>query len=171
MRGEKYDRDLDVVAIAKLVRADIKAAIKAGKLPRGTKTSVRTSRFSGGESLTVVIKSVPGARVLSRRRMQLELDDPHRSYHLEPLYSKEGKRILGVVENIVKAYNRDDSDIDTDYWSVHFYEDVKFSYEIVSREREAFANRWRLTDAEPTYSMESANSGEGRKGRSGDSWH
>jgi len=48
--GPKYKRDLDVKDIAKLVRQDIKDAIKGGELPKG-KYGVRISRFAGGCSL------------------------------------------------------------------------------------------------------------------------
>ncbi len=42
MRGSKYDatRDLDIKEVAKLVRADIKQAIKSGRLPKDTQNRV-----------------------------------------------------------------------------------------------------------------------------------
>lgn len=55
--GDKYDGNLDVAEIAKLIRADIKEARKAGDLPDDWKYGVRIARFSGGCSIDVNAKS------------------------------------------------------------------------------------------------------------------
>jgi hypothetical protein len=54
--GTKYEqtKDLDIAQIAKLVRQDIAAEVKAGLLPK-VKYSVRISRYSMGQSLDVTI--------------------------------------------------------------------------------------------------------------------
>lgn len=39
--GAKYNRNLSTTEIAKLIRADIMTAIKAGQLPKGIKVGVR----------------------------------------------------------------------------------------------------------------------------------
>lgn len=56
--GAKYDSSLNVVEIAKRIRADIKAAITAGTIP-AIKTSVRISRYSMGRSIDVTITETP----------------------------------------------------------------------------------------------------------------
>lgn len=54
--GSKYDGNLDITDIARLVRADIKAAVKKGELPTVT-YSVRVSRFSMGQALTITAQT------------------------------------------------------------------------------------------------------------------
>jgi hypothetical protein len=45
--------------IAKLIRNDIKAAVKAGKLPTGIKVSVTTDTYSMGSSIRVSVRELP----------------------------------------------------------------------------------------------------------------
>lgn len=141
--GSKYDRDLDVTEIAKRVRKDIRAAVKAGGLPMGTKTSVRISRFAGGCSLSVWIKELPGIAIMNVRRMRLDIEEPHACHmNRDPeqmeLYSADGKRVKALVEGIVDAYLRDRSDSMTDYFCVNFYGSVDFEHDLEEEEREMF---------------------------------
>jgi len=75
--GDKYDGNLDVADIAKLIRADIKEARKAGELPDDWKYSVRISRFSGGCSIDVAAKS-PRPTLLMNPGMMIAPPDAHR---------------------------------------------------------------------------------------------
>src|SRR5947209_11528557 len=59
--GERHDKDLrDAAQIAKLIRADIKQAIKAGELP-GTFRNyrVRTNKYSMGQSIDIRVEGLP----------------------------------------------------------------------------------------------------------------
>ncbi len=54
--GSKYEqtKDLDIVAIAKLLRQDIKASVKEGRLP-AVKYGVRIERYSMGQSIHISV--------------------------------------------------------------------------------------------------------------------
>ncbi len=119
--GTKYERYLDITKIAKLVRADLKV-----QLP-GYMFSVRTKRFSGGQSLTVDIKGLPeGVVLLNEAHLAWEKDHPHDIYQSYPeearsRYSADVKAAIQVIHDIVGAYNHDRSDTMTDYFDVNFY--------------------------------------------------
>lgn len=114
--GEKYDRDMDVKDIAKLVRADIKKAIKEGTLPKGVKFSVRIDRYSMGQSLNAYMTAWPG-------EVLVKVEDELR-------YTKELEEALKVVRSIIKVYNFDDSDSMSDYFHVNFYSEVSVDYKL-----------------------------------------
>ena len=100
--GSKHVKGQDITAIAKAVKVDIAAALKAegSSLPRGMGYAVRTSRFSQGQSLTITVTSVPA--------------------HLAILTSREILETLGSdLKAIAAAYNAKDGD-----WSA-FYADVR----------------------------------------------
>ena len=124
--GSKYNNGRDIVDIAKLVRSDIANAIKAGLLPKGLKTGVRIERFSMGRSLNVKITAAPGVCFLSVARVRFDMVEPHEFTRL-PLLSPAGKRIIETLEAIMNAYNRNDSDIMSDYHNVSFYGGARFS--------------------------------------------
>ncbi|TET51335.1 MAG: hypothetical protein E3J64_07045 [Anaerolineales bacterium] len=147
-KGSKYaeTKDLDLAEIAKLVRADIKAAVKAGDLPKGTKTSVRISRYSMGQSLTATITECPGLIVANPDRVRFDLDDPHGHTTL-PLLSPDATRVVGVVQDITDSYNYDSSDPASDYYNVRFYGGAGFCSEFEERSRDEIRSRFE-TEAE-----------------------
>ena len=112
--GSKFQKGRDITEIAKLVRKDIKAAIKEGVLPKGLKVSVRCQRGSG-RSLNVQVNTAPYP--VKRPATQEEFD----MWHVESFPSDEAKRVEDVLESIAKAYNYDGSDTQYDYWNVNFY--------------------------------------------------
>lgn len=131
--GTKYNRDLDVRDIAKLVRADIKAA--AGpvphRLPAGFRAGVRISRYSMGRSIDVTIKAVPGVTVRNPARVEFEetgggIYDGRMPEEARFVHTAEARAILEAVKDIVDAYNFDGSDVQSDYFHVNFYSDVRF---------------------------------------------
>lgn len=127
--GSKYNRDLDIAQIAKLVRADIKAAVKEGTLPKGFKASVRISRYSMGQSLNVTVKAAPGVTIMNPLRLAHE-----ESGSREVMTRDE---LLDTVKSIVDAYNYDGSDSQSDYYNVNFYGFVDFAHELEQSERDA----------------------------------
>jgi hypothetical protein len=131
--GGKYERGLDVADIAKRVRADLKAAVKAGELPKSFKAGVRISRFSGGCSITVTIK-VPGVPAVNPARVEFEHDHPH-TYCDVALFTEEYTALKKKVEAILKAYNFDGSDTQTDYFHVNFYGSVSLDYDAEKAEK------------------------------------
>ncbi len=147
-KGSKYaeTRDLDLAEIAKLVRVDIKAAVKAGDLPKGIKTSVRISRYSMGQSLNVTIKECPGLMVANPDRVRFDSDDPH-GHTMLLLLSPDALEVLGVVQDIMDTYNYDSSDPASDYYNVRFYGHAGFCSDLAERSRDEIKARFE-TEAE-----------------------
>lgn len=118
-RGTRYNPDLNRVAIAKLARADIKAAIASGELPAGIKVSVTCH----GNSISASIVSFPGP-VLNRARVYGDaLGFWEQRTRL--LYTAPVRKALSTLDAILCAYLRDSSDSSTDYFSCNFYNSVQ----------------------------------------------
>lgn len=116
--GSKFEatRDLDIAAVAKLVRADIKAAVVAGALPEG-KYSVTIERYSMGRSITVRLSSFPGIDIFDRGQMIAS----ERGEGVRVGFSSAAKGIIAQVEAIAEAYNRRETDWASDYSNVRFH--------------------------------------------------
>lgn len=122
-------KHLDIKEIAKLVRADIAAAIKAGTLAN-VKTQVRISRYSGGQSMTVNVVGLPDGFVLdntpAREAWLAESGNCEWDPRCPSLYTAEGHAVLDKLEAIMSAYNWDNSDSQRDHFDVNFYQHVDF---------------------------------------------
>jgi hypothetical protein len=119
--GRKYDKNLSTTEIAKRFREDLKAAIKAGTLPKGLKCSVRTKYFAGGSSIDVDVTALPaGFRLFDTEFLTHHRDRPSEFYSGERR-TPEAKALLAALEKMLQAYNYDGSDIMTDYFNVNFY--------------------------------------------------
>ena len=127
--GAKYEDGLNVTEIAKRVRADISDAVKAGTLPK-IATSVRISRYSMGQSVSVTVTATPaGFQIHNAARLAATLKNPNG--HVEhPWMSDEGRALMNALEAIVDAYNYDGSDSMTDYYDVNFHASVTFGGEL-----------------------------------------
>jgi hypothetical protein len=144
--GSKYEetRNLNIAQIAKLVRADLKADSKAGRLPKGVKYSVRISNYSMGCSLTVTVKAVPeGFEIVNPLRAQLDRDEPHFAYHTLtatdprlPRLTDQAVKLVADLTELVNVYNRKDIDIMTDYYNVAFNESIGFDPDLERADRE-----------------------------------
>ena len=110
--GSKYDKNLDIAQIAKMVRADLKQAVKEGKLPEH-KVSVRVRRYAGGQSLDVAVTQC--AALGSSDRDEGGVRKPQAMF------------MHTVMSQIIAAYNYDNSDLMTDYFDVNFYGHVEFN--------------------------------------------
>ena len=124
--GTKYDSNRDIKEIAKLVRKDIKAAIKTGDLPQ-LKASVKISRYSMGQSLNVEIKEID-CQVMNPDRVSDDLLGVHPPNHT--ICTDAAYAIKDKVEALVNEYNRQDIDSMTDYYNVHFSSSINFSQEL-----------------------------------------
>ncbi len=125
--GSKYERGLDVAEIAKRVRAELKAQVKAKQLPKA-KYSVTIDRFSGGCSLDVKIDQVQSHHLmLNPKRVRFCHQHPAENPLNLPRYTEAGQTLIKGVEAIVAAYNYDGSDTASDYWNVNFYSSVFFA--------------------------------------------
>lgn len=103
--GSKYDRQLDITDIAKLVRKELKEVYP------NNKHSVRIERFAGGESITV----------------ETTVDFPvwqHDERGYRDGRTPMASEMQAKISAIVNAYNFDDSDSMTDYFHVNFYSSI-----------------------------------------------
>ena len=131
MNGAKYDETLDVADIAKLIRKDIKAAVKAGVLP-DEKYAVKIARFSMGRSIDVHVKTWPTAY----RRMINIVD-----YGDVSALTDEAMTTLLALQDIVRAYQRDG---DTKHPS--FFDHQSFNLEALQpRDTRCFGSSGRTT--------------------------
>jgi hypothetical protein len=135
-------KGLDIAEIAKLARADIKAAIRRGKLPKGLKVSVRIERYSGGKSMDATIKAAP-FQVVNAERVQFEREHPTdwycRTRECPDLLTEKAKQVEEAVKAILMAYNFDDSDSQTDYFHNRFYCTVDYCHGLLDAQRAAVA--------------------------------
>ncbi len=139
--GAQYDAARDIADIAKLVRKDIKVAVKAGELP-AVKYRVRISRYSMGRSLNVTVKGLPVEQVANMERFRAEARNPdlrHLGVPVGKLKTEEAYALEAKVEALVNAYNFDKSDLLNDYHSSAFaaFVEVACSYEEARERAEA----------------------------------
>lgn len=133
--GSKYVKGLSTKAIAALVRADIKAALKTGGLPRG-KYSVRTSYGTTTSSISVSISEVmftdgeteETLDVFNPERLRADRDQPH-VFCPTPWMSDAARDLTTTIERMVEAYNFDGSDSQSDCFHVNFYAHVDFDHD------------------------------------------
>jgi hypothetical protein len=119
---------LDTTAIAKRIREDIKAAIKARELPKA-KYSVRTDKYSMGSSITVEASSLPFP-VLNPDAYRVEpgakwvtFDSAnHRSR-----FTPKAQEVERKLSAIVNSYHWDRSDSMTDLYNERFAKDVRLT--------------------------------------------
>jgi hypothetical protein len=124
----KYEAGLDITEIAKRLRREIKAAVKAEELPK-CKYSVRISRYSMGQSLHVSITETPFP-VHNRRYLELEHDilhcDDGRSHGMyierdeTQRWTQEAIDLIPKVKALANQWNYDGSDSQTDYYHVNY---------------------------------------------------
>lgn len=138
--GTKFEatKDMGIVDIAKLVKADIAQAVKNGDLPKGLKVGIRTSRYSGGQSMSVTIKAAPGVQIYNPDRVAFDAKPRNEQTGSTPTWlSTEALVINNRIEAIVEAFNFDNSDPVTDYFNVKFYGNVQFDSKLIQDSRSA----------------------------------
>lgn len=113
--GAKYDRDLPNTEIARLIRADIKAAQKAGWLPPTMK--IRTFQGSGGGSINV--------RALGVSREWQRHDDTE--FGWREIRNPEAQELERRLDRILNSYNHDGSEMQMDYHDVRYYGTAQLS--------------------------------------------
>ena len=125
--GKKYDDNLDIKDIAKKIRADIKAEIASGGLPKG-KYSVTIKRYSGGQSMSITMSDLAnGSELLNAKFFDNSI--PGGYNHDESRYTEVGEALLKKVKRMVGAYNYDGSEPMVDYFNVNFYSHVNIDYD------------------------------------------
>jgi hypothetical protein len=106
--------------IAKLIRADIKAAINIDDLPGTTKNySVRSESYSAGGSAI-------GPRSCGNvwcKGGGLYADHPSATYH--QILSEEGRRVEKILQDFHDSYNHNGSEVQVDYFDQRYWGDAK----------------------------------------------
>ncbi len=132
--GSKLDNDLSTTVISKLIRKDIKTAIKSEFLP-DAKYSVRTQNYAGGSSININIKEMPYP-VHDLDFLIWTNDHPHEmNPRWASRWTEAAQRVLWTVEAIGNQFNFDKSDSQIDYFFVNFYLHVGWQWEWESRIR------------------------------------
>lgn len=131
--GTKYDFNMDVKDVAKLLRADIKKAVKLNHLPAGN-YSVKIDRYSMGQSINVRASELTGqdgnpVQIHEPAFLREFLKTGYCSHQINR-HTPEGTRIKHLLEEMLQAYNRDRSDMMTDYFDVKFYGHATFDNSI-----------------------------------------
>ncbi|MCC3299799.1 hypothetical protein [Arthrobacter caoxuetaonis] len=134
--GEKYTGYRDAAYVAKDIRADLKAATAGNYLPKDLTYSVRIDKFSGGQSIDVTVQGLADADRLDPDSYDLV----YRRYDERP----EAKELRKRVEEITNAYNRSDTDAQSDYFNVSYYSHVRLEDDRSREYREAEAEKRRL---------------------------
>lgn len=132
--GAKYTGWRDVAAVAKDVRADLRAAQAAGYLPADLKFAVVTDKYSGGQSMRVRIQGMSDDDIYE--------NDPT-SWSSGRRYAQPALEIKERVEAIAGAYDRSTTDIQTDYFNVTYWSHVDLEDEqgAAWREQQAAARK------------------------------
>lgn len=125
--GSRYQatRHLRATEVAKLIRADIAAAIKAGEIP-AIKASVRCSGSSMHDSIGLVVTAVPAGFQVKAESEQANRDAGQRC----PWLTAEASALLARLDAMREAYNYDASQIEVDHFDTRFYGSVAFSFEL-----------------------------------------
>ena len=124
--GPKYDREAwrTSAEVARLLRADLKAAQVSAALPPTAMFSVRSESFAGGQSVRVEIRNLPDREILDDHP-----DYPHR-------LGRAARELEHVVRRLANAYNRDASDRASDVYDVHYNAQVSIETEGSRRTRQ-----------------------------------
>jgi hypothetical protein len=111
--GLKYREEyVDIIQIKNLIKKDINEAIETKVLPH-MKLSITTQRFSGGVSLTIIMKSVPFHVFEMRENGSGDL-------------TLEAQKVQKKLEEIANAYRKSEYDVISDYYSTNFFVHVEY---------------------------------------------
>ena len=133
--GTRYAEtsNLSLTDIAKLIRAEIKIAMKLAKvdagpgalavmdpftgIPAGLKIGVRTQYYSGGGSINVTVRGIPAEWGWTE-------EPDYRGYgdgRMREVATPALQALAKAVKGIMNSYNYDGSDSMVDYFDVRFY--------------------------------------------------
>lgn len=131
--GSNYEstKDLDVVEVAKRIKSKLKV------LYPDHKWSVRTQKYSGGQSIRVTVREIPDDLPLYNPEWLTEYNETGRCPWNVEKYTKATQALLKGVESLVESYNYDGSDTMTDYFNVRFYKSVDIAHKVDTARRES----------------------------------
>lgn len=118
--GEKYQatKSLSTKEIAILIRKELKDEVFSG-----LKFSVR----SDYNHIRVEIIDAPTDFETINPEFEAKFQAGENTYGTSR-YNDNANALIEMIEKIVNSYNYDDSDSQTDYFSVNFYSSVSFCY-------------------------------------------
>ncbi|MFE6967196.1 hypothetical protein ACFVAJ_19030 [Agromyces sp. NPDC057679] len=139
--GAKYTEWRSVTEISKDLRKDFELARRAGVFPPHLTISVRSEKYSGGQSINVTVDGLTDAEIYT--------EDPR--YPGERRYTELVGKMKDRLERITKQYNRSRTNSMVDYFDESYYSSVTIHDERATafwaREKEAAKAR-RLAAAE-----------------------
>ncbi len=129
--GNNYEltRNMDIKELSKLVKKELSIEFPEWKF------SVKIERFAGGQSMNVYIVDMPYNPFSEEADAAYKADkhpDLHTNQRVElynPKYLADSKKI----NKIIKQYNYDDSDSQTDYFDVRYYSHLKLEDSIKAK--------------------------------------
>lgn len=137
--GHKYEatRRMDIKDIAKEIRKEIAAKKKSGEFPKDLKVSVTISRFSMGQSMNARIKGglkgINPEFVKDYNEYLNDGDDTwearRRAGNEHTFLCPEDEAIIEAIDDMGKAYNRENCDSMSDYSDVNFYWTAEASWD------------------------------------------
>lgn len=111
-------QSLDVTEIAKRMRVNLRNAQELGGLPAEMTFTVRTRKFAGGCAVDVHLSGMPDS--WTYKAPGAPADYVHDVPHFGGL-TGAARAAVKLADEMLQAYNRDDSDSMTDHFDVHFY--------------------------------------------------
>lgn len=122
----------DAATYAKWIREDLKAIAKVCPgLFGGVKVSVRCSKYSMGQSVTITL--TPEWRTINEAWVIAQGRD-RRTYSELSRYNARAERLLRLVEMVARLYHCDQSDSSTDYYHVNFALNVDIALDCDTRD-------------------------------------
>lgn len=110
--------------LAKLIRKEIKQALKEGTIPAGVKVSVRSSL----SAIDCEIKEAPFD--LFRYPTEDEVRWDNRNPEWRNVMTEEAIRVRKAIEALRNAYNYNGSDAMRDYFDVRYYGGTQYHYKL-----------------------------------------
>lgn len=116
--GAKFNATLSTKEIAAAVREDIKAEVKAGRLPKA-KYSVRIQVGTLYASITVRVGGLTG--MIDRSAYSIRSGALWANKPGCMCVTQEVSRVERALDSLLNAYNYDGSQVEVDYFDVNFY--------------------------------------------------
>lgn len=117
VRGNLYDRNLDVKEIAKRMRQAIKAELPLAKV------SVKIRRFAGGQAIDIALQSAPFncEPLIPMQQWYDQLDAQGVMRPWRENFDPQMAEAMALLKDIHGRWNRDNSDGQSDYFDVNYY--------------------------------------------------
>jgi hypothetical protein len=123
-KGERFEatKDLTTAAVARLVRAELKAMVRDGRLPRGV-YRVLSEEMATASAINVIIGPLEGVRLLAPgwRRETFSPFDARWDGAWGESFTEAYRAVRAKVEALLGSFNRTESEAQSDYFNDHFY--------------------------------------------------